>query len=313
MAKNLKWYHKNSLWRRLRVRRKYKDQLFRFLFRDKKDLLALYNAVNDSSYKNPEDLEIITLEDVIFMKLKNDLSFMIANKMNLYEHQSTYSPNMPIRGLIYFARQYEGLIAEKKLNVYGTKLVELPTPKYVIFYNGSKEQPDRTELFLSDAFASGRGSGCLECRALLLNINRGHNKELMEKCRRLWEYSEFIAEVNECLAKNYPLKKAIHKAMESCIEKDILRDVLIKSKAEVLNMLLTEYDEKEHMKATYKEGYEDGEQAGYSKGEQDGRNELIIELIQKKHAKGKSIEQIAEELEEDMETIEMLVKEIERI
>ena len=105
MAKNLKWYHKNSLWRKLRVRRKYKDQLFRFLFRDKKDLLALYNAVNGSSYTNPEELEIITLDDVIFMKLKNDLSFMIANRMNLYEHQSTYSPNMPIRGLIYFAGQ----------------------------------------------------------------------------------------------------------------------------------------------------------------------------------------------------------------
>ena len=154
----------------------------------------------------------------------------------------------------------------------------------------------------------------------------------MEKCKRLWEYSEFIAEVNEYLAKNYPLKKAIHKAMESCIEKDILRDILIKSKAEVLNMLLTEYDEKEHMKATYKEGYEEGEQAGYSKGEQAGyskgeqagynkgeqagyskgeqagRMELLTEKIQKKLARGKSIEQIAEELEEDVEEIRELVK-----
>jgi len=302
MAKNLRWYRKNFLWRKLHVHRKYKDRLFRFVFRDKKDLLQLYNAVNGSAYTDPEELEIITLEDVIFMKLKNDLSFMIANRMNLYEHQSTYSPNMPIRGLIYFSRQYEGIIAEKRANIYGSKLVKLPTPEYIIFYNGTKSQPDRTELFLSDAFEAGRGSGCLECKAVLLNINRGHNKELMEKCKRLWEYSEFIAEVNDNLANKYPLKKAINKAMESCIEKDILRDVLIKNQAEVLYMLLTEYDEEEHMRATYKEGYEDGEQAG--------RSELLTELVRKKIARGKSVEVIAEELEEELAVIREIVEKL---
>ena len=113
MAKNATWYQKNFFWKRLRINRKYKDRLFRFLFRNKTDLLALYNAVNGSSYSDPERLEIVTLDDVIFMKMKNDLSFMISNQLNLYEHQSTYSPNMPLRGLIYFTHQYEGLLTRQ--------------------------------------------------------------------------------------------------------------------------------------------------------------------------------------------------------
>jgi len=299
MAKNLRWY--GVIWRfkKMHVNRKYKDRLFRFLFKEKKDLLDLYNAVNGSNYDNPEALEIVTMEDVIFLKMKNDLSFMVANRLNLYEHQSTYSPNMPLRGLIYLARQYEGFIAKEQENLYGSKLVKIPTPAFVIFYNGTKEQQDQMKLYLSDAFADGRGSGCLECRAQMLNINRGHNQELMEKCRRLWEYSEFIAEVNDNLSKGYSLKRAITVAMNSCIERGVLEDILLKNKAEVMDMLLTEYDEKKHMKAIRKEGYEDGLEEGMQKGIE----QKLETQIRKKLAKGKSVEVIAEELEEDPETV----------
>ena len=307
MAKNLRGY--GVIWRfkKMHVNRKYKDRLFRFLFKEKKDLLDLYNAVNGSNYDNPEALEIVTMEDVIFLKMKNDLSFMVANRLNLYEHQSTYSPNMPLRGLIYLARQYEGFIAKEQENLYGSKLVKIPTPAFVIFYNGTKEQPDQMKLYLSDAFADGRGSGCLECRAQMLNINRGHNQELMEKCRRLWEYSEFIAEVNDNLSKGYSLKRAITVAMNSCIERGVLEDILLKNKAEVMDMLLTEYDEKKHMKAIRKEGYEDGLEKGIEQGIEQGLEQGIEQKletqIRKKLAKGKSVEVIAEELEEDPETV----------
>ncbi len=298
------------------------------LWQKTKDLLQLYNAVNNSDYTNPNDLEIITLEDVIFMKMKNDLSFMIGNRLNLYEHQSTYSPNMPIRGLIYFSRQYEGIIAEEKHNVYGSKLIKLPTPEYVIFYNGTRVQKDRTELYLSDSFETGRGTGCLECRAVMLNINRGHNKKLLEKCRRLWEYAEFIAEVNDNLSRNMSLKRAIKNAMDSCIEKRILMDILVKNRAEVMHMLLTQYDEEKHMRDTYKEGYEEGErageqigyskgeqagyskgeQAGYNKGKQTGYNELLDELIGKKLESGKNDKEISEELGVDIRVVEKRIK-----
>ena len=324
MAKNLRWY--GVIWRfkKMHVNRKYKDRLFRFLFKEKKDLLDLYNAVNGSNYDNPEALEIVTMEDVIFLKMKNDLSFMVANRLNLYEHQSTYSPNMPLRGLIYLARQYEGFIAKEQENLYGSKLVKIPTPAFVIFYNGTKEQQDQMKLYLSDAFADGRGSGCLECRAQMLNINRGHNQELMEKCRRLWEYSEFIAEVNDNLFKGYSLKRAITAAMNSCIERGVLEDILLKNKAEVMDMLLTEYDEKKHMKAIRKEGYEDGLEKGIEQGIEQGIVQGIEQgiekgieqkletQIRKKLAKGKSVEVIAEELEEDPETVKgILLKLVE--
>ena len=240
--------------------------------------------------------------------MKNDLSFMVANRLNLYEHQSTYSPNMPLRGLIYFARQYERIVAEEQENLYGTKLVTIPTPEFVIFYNGTKAQPDQMELFLSDAFADGRGKGCLECKATMLNINRGHNQELMEKCRRLWEYSEFIAEVNDNLDKGYHLQRAITVAMNSCIERGVLEDVLLANKAEVMGMLLTEYNEKKHMKAIRKEGYEDGIEVGRQEGREEGRHTLLEDQIRKKLAKGKTVDVIAEEVEEDLETVKAILQ-----
>ncbi len=318
MAKNATWYQKNFFWKRLRINRKYKDRLFRFLFRNKTDLLALYNAVNGSSYSDPERLEIVTLDDVIFMKMKNDLSFMISNQLNLYEHQSTYSPNMPLRGLIYFTHQYEGLLTRREEILYGSKLLRLPTPAYIIFYNGRKEQPDRTELFLSDAFETGHGTGCLECRAVMFNINRGHNGELMEKCRRLWEYSEFIAEVNDNLDRNMTLKTATVQAMDTCIQKGILTDILLSNRAEVLGMLLTEYDEKKHMRTLYREGYEDGfgkgEQAGFDKGEKAGfdrgEQHLLEQQVHKKLLRGKDAAAIADELEADVETVREILKKL---
>ena len=319
MAKHIAWHKMYFGWKRLRTNRKYKDRLFRFLFREKKDLLDLYNAVNESFYTDPNELEIITLDDVIFMKMKNDLSFMISDQLNLYEHQSTFSPNMPLRGLLYFARQYEGLIAQRKDNMYGSKLIMLPTPKYVVFYNGKDRQEDKSELLLSDAFEAGPGSGCLECQALMLNINRGHNKELMERCRRLWEYSEFVSEVNENLRQNMSPKTAIMKAIDTCIQSGILEDVLLKNRAEVLHMLLTEYDEKKHMIDTYKEGYDEGKQAGYSEGKQAGYSEgkqagysegeqaILEKLVQRKLQQGKKAEVIAQELELEIEVVRKIM------
>ena len=113
--------------------------------------------------------------------------------MNLYEHQSSYNPNMPLRGLIYFAQLYNIYTEKRKLNLFSSTLQKIPTPQYIVFYNGLKNEPDRKILKLSDAFMNS--GGCLECSALMVNINYGHNRELMEKCRRLEEYALFIATV----------------------------------------------------------------------------------------------------------------------
>lgn len=295
--KRKKWFRSGVWWNKIRLNRKHKDRLFRYLFKEKKYLLDLYNALHDSDYTDPEELEVVTMEDVIFMKMKNDLSFMIGSRLSLYEHQSTWNPNMPLRGLFYFSQQYEGLLGIGDADVYGRKRIDLPTPEYIVFYNGSGMLEDQRILYLSDSFSMGRGSGCLECTCKVININRGHNIELMDKCHRLWEYSEFVSEVEANIHKGMKREDAIQAAMNHCIEQNILTDILKSEKSEVLHMIfLTEYDEKEHLRHTFAEGKE------------EGREDKLIEMIQKKHAKGKSPEVIAEELEEDLETVHDLLK-----
>jgi len=197
--------------------------------------------------------------------MKNDLSFMIGSVMNLYEHQSTFNPNMPVRGLSYFARLYETYMSRYKLNAYGKKLIRLPAPQYIVFYNGRDEQPDELELKLSDAFVPPLNTGeepALECRVRMLNINLGHNQRLMQDCRKLWEYAKFVEEVRLNLDSGYPIDRAVNTAIDSCIQQDILKDILIQSRSEVLLMFLTEYDEKLHMEHTFEEGREVGLEQG---------------------------------------------------
>ena len=151
--------------------RQYKDRLFKFIFKDKEKLLSLYNALNSSHYTNPEDIEITTLEDVIYCKMKNDVSFIIDDRLSLYEHQSSYNPNMPLRGFLYFAKHFEKCIVENDVDIYGKSLIELPTPKFVVFYNGIGMKDEKIVLHLSDAFVKAKEKACMELEALVLNIN----------------------------------------------------------------------------------------------------------------------------------------------
>ena len=309
-------YRRETWWRRFRLNRKYKDVLFRKLFHGKQDLLDLYNALNGSTYTDPEELEVVTMEDVIFMKMKNDLSFIIGNSINLYEHQSTWNPNMPLRGLLYFAQQFEGLVCARGDDLYGKRRIELPTPVYIVFYNGRDMYTDNVMLYLSDSFSAGQRSGCLECTCEVLNINRGYNTALMEKCHRLWEYSELSAEIESNIREGMGREEAVETAIDTCIKRGILTDILLKEKAEVTHMLLTEYDEKRHLRNTFMEGREEGREEGLKeglkeglrKGLEEGRDEKLRELVQKKLSKGKSVSEIAEELEEELSVIEQIIK-----
>lgn len=306
--RNVKQWYGHGNWRkRLWFNRRYKDVLFRHLFRDKHDLLDLYNALNGSTYKNPEELEVITMEDVIFMKMKNDLSFIVGSQLNLYEHQSTWNPNMPLRGLLYFAQQFEGLVSARGDDIYGKGRIELPTPMYIVFYNGSDMHRDNLMLYLSDSFSAGRGRGCLECTCLVLNINRGYNRALMDKCHRLWEYSELSCEVEENIGKGMRREEAVQTAIDTCIERGILKDILLAEKGMVLHMLLTEYDEKKHLKNTFEEGRKEGLEEGIGKGIEKGIEKKLSDQVNKKILKGKTISEIADELEEEISVIEQIV------
>ena len=235
---------------------------------------------------------INTLEDVVYLHMKNDLSFLFGGYQNVYEHQSTFNPNMPLRGFLYIGQLFQGLIDAGELNLYGSKLAILPAPQYVVFYNGTQEHPDRMELKLSAAFEPADKKACVECKAIMLNINLGHNREILEKCRALKEYSIFVAAVRTETAAGYPLKEAIERTVDRCIKENILKDILTKNQAEVTNMVLTEYDEERHIASEKKISREEGSDL------------RLITLIKRKFQKGQSASKIAEDLLEAPELVE---------
>ena len=254
--------------------RQYKDRLWRMIFNNKEDLLQLYNAINHTDYQNPDDLEVNTLEDVLYLSMKNDVSFLVGGTMNLYEHQSTFNPNMPLRGVFYFSRVYEGYVADNNLMIYHEKRVRLPKPKYIVFYNGTKNQPDSMELKLSDCFENTDNEApCLECTATMLNINYGHNQELMKHCRRLEEYSIFVQCVREYIQSEPSVEDALEKAIDTCIHQDVLADFLKKHRAEVTNMILTTYDKDLYEKTLKEDAREEGLMEGRARGREEGRVE----------------------------------------
>ena len=248
------------------------------IFGNRKAALELYNAINHSNYQNPEQLEITTIEGAIYMGVKNDLSFLIDSVMNLYEAQSTRNPNMPLRGLIYFARVYQGYVEKRELDIYSGSRIKIPLPQYIVFYNGSQEEPDRREYRLSDAFERKQDSYCLECVATVLNINTGHNRQLMENCSLLWQYAFFVSKVRLYLER-YPenLEGAVDMAVEECIEEDILADFLKKQRGEGKDVILTEYNAERHIKNEKKLSYEEGVKEGMEQGLEQGIKAFIAE------------------------------------
>lgn len=226
----------------------HKDTLFKTLFgKNKENALSLYNAINGTNYTESENFEYTTMEDVLYMKMKDDVSFLVGISLNLYEHQSTYNPNMPLRGLFYFAALYRKMIEENE-RLYSTTLLKIPNPKFIVFYNGisTQEKPDMEKLRLSDAFFERDDTGEFEWTATMININVGHNRELFEKCQVLKHYSIFIHRVREYNNSTNDLTKAINKAADECIKEGILKEILEKQKKEGYDMVLTEFDEEKY-------------------------------------------------------------------
>ena len=241
------------------VNRNYKDTVFRMLFSDRKNLLSLYNAVNQKHYTDPEDLEIVTLENAIYMGMKNDLAFIIDTNLYLYEHQSTYNPNMPLRDLFYISNEYQKLLDKKSL--YSSSLQKIPAPNFIELYNGTDTLSDFSEHRLSSAFENLSGEPKLELIVTVLNINEGHNALLMEHCQTLKEYSQYVAKVRKYAA-GMPLDQAVKYAVDECIKENILADFLRKNRAEVISMSIFEYDKEEEEKKLRKAEYEAGIQKG---------------------------------------------------
>lgn len=319
----------------MNVRRNFKSGLFSMIFEEKSELLSLYNAINGSSYGDPGLLEITTIEDVLYMGIKNDKSFIIDRYMNLYEAQSTWNSNMPLRGLFYFSSLYQGYVASRHLDIYSSARLELPFPKYVILYNGTKKEPEHQILRLSDSFKQGSeteeaaankagddeaendaagageagksgGQAALECTAEVYNINYGHNETLMRQCRKLYEYSYLVEAVRKGLSKGMVLAAAIENAVETCIKEGILETFLLKNRAEVKQMILTEYDEERHIQnereLAKEEALRQGRQEGREEGRQEGIRALILDNLEENVPKERILEKLQKRFLLDRET-----------
>ena len=282
-----------------RVNRIYKATLFAMLFEDRNSLLELYNAINKSNYTDPGLLEINTLENAIYMSIKNDVSFIIDGRLSLYEHQSTYNPNIPLRFLFYISNLYSGITKDN--NLYGTKAIELPTPEFIIFYNGEDERPEKEILKLSDLYSIRNKEFHLELKAELLNIRGNYNTTLKKACRTLREYSIFTDKIR-AYAKTMSVEDAVDISIKECIQADILREFLTKNKAEARTVSIFEYDQEKHLKMERMEAWEEGRTAGIE--------EEKLDLIAKKIQKGKTPSQIADDLEETETTIRELMKKL---
>ena len=294
------------------VIRNYRDTLFRMLYRNKKRLLSLFNAVNGTQYDNPDDLTITTLEGVLYLGMKNDVSCIIDMMMQLYEHQSTVNPNMPLRNLFYVSDLLQKYIYEEGIDIYSRKQIKIPTPKFVVFYNGDEEQPERKEILLSKAFSANTGETNMELVVLQININKGQNEELKAACKTLQEYAEFTERAREH-RKERELEDAIRTTIDECIRDGILKDFLLKNKAEVYHMCLYEFDVELHERVLREEereegrleGIREGRLAGQQEGMQNGKK--FAKQVFKAFMSGKTPETIAEELNVPLEEVKNLV------
>ena len=226
--------------------RQYKDRLFKFLFgnpENKAWTLSLYNAINGSHHTDPDEIRITTIEDAVYMGMKNDVSFLISNIMNLMEQHASFNPNLPMRFLIYAGMLYGKYVKnEPGYHEYSSAQQKAPTPRCICFYNGTAEIEDRRILRLSDAFEPGSKPD-IEVTVTMININYGHNRELLEACNPLFEYSWFVERVRSNQTESEDLVKAIDKALAEMPDDFLIKPFILANQAEVKNMCITEYDE----------------------------------------------------------------------
>ncbi len=305
------------------VNREYKSSLFSYMLSQKEYALQVYNALNDSNYDNPKEVKITTLENVVFINIKNDVSLMLNNTFNLYEHQSTYNPNMPLRSLFYLSNSFEKLIKIAEANLYGTKLVKIPTPKCVVFYNGDEEYPDKQILKLSDSFENKNIIGDLELTVTMLNINYSHNNELLEKCEVLRGYSLYNEKFRE-YNKNEGITKteAANMAIDYCISNKVMTEFFIERRNEVVGMIL-EYTAEQAEKdiANLERKILESEQKLAAKEQKLVENEQklaakeqkLVENEQKLAAKEQKLVENEQKLAESEHTIAELREEIEKL
>ena len=293
----------NTTQENIIINEKYKDRLFCMLFGKeeyKENILSLYNALNDSHYDNVDDIEITTIEDALYIKMKNDVSFLVDSYLTLWEQQSTFNPNMPVRGLMYYGNLYNSYIHNRGLNIYRASLVKLPTPKYVVFYNGTTNREPIEKLRLSDAFMQEDVDQEFEWTATMINLNKGKNDALLEKCKVLSDYMTLINKIRVYKKEIGNIKEAVNRAVNECIQEGILVKFLEKHRGEIMANVLTEFNEEVFVRSMKEEGREEGRE--------EAKFEIAINLLDVL-----SDEEIAKRIGLPLETVQQLRKENQNV
>ena len=279
------------------ISRQHKSRLFSYIFgreETKYRTLSLYNTLNGTNYTNPDDITLTTIEDVIYMGMKNDLSYIVSDRASLYstlninEHQATYNPNIPIREFMYAARLYDKYLKMNRKNPYSSSIIPLPIPKLVTFYNGKANTADETILRLSDAFKEeirqnlvsrrsnadimdegalekevsdilARSAPDIEVSVRMININYGHSEGILSSCGPLNEYAWLIDRIRKNVWNGMELEQAVDSSLQDMPDQFELKEQLMAHKAEVIGMWINEYNEEETMQMFKEEGRQEGE------------------------------------------------------
>ena len=264
----------------------HKDRLFKFIFgrqteESKRWRLQLYNALSGTNVTDPDELKINTIENVIYITMHNDISFLVDSEINLYEEQSSYNPNMPLRGYLYFAALYQMYLKENRKNLISSSRVMIPTPKFYVFYHGGPKNPERWKMKLSDSFLNPDETGDFQWTATVINLNPDHNSVLNKNCTPLYHYVKFATLISENRKSGMNKQEAIEKAVDYAIEKDLLEGFFKIHRAEVIGMCLTEFDEEEAKRIWHEDGYTEGLSKGRAEGESKKAVEDAINFLKK--------------------------------
>lgn len=283
---------------KLITNKEVKSSSFAAYFSEAENAAKLFEALEPGTQVSPDDIDFTTLQGVLFLARKNDLAFTVNKKvLVISEHQSTINYNMPLRDAIYYGRTMEKLIEPKAL--YKTKRMLIPTPEFYVFYNGNSKYPMEETLWLSDSYLVKSDHPMLQLEVKVININLTENHPILKQCQPLYEYSWFVQRVKEYQKEDRNQDEAIIEAINDCLATGIMSDFLAKHGTEAVNMLFTQFNMDDALAVRFEEGVEEGLEKGQHKN--------MADLISKKLAKGKPLDQIAEELETDIDTIRQII------
>lgn len=292
--------------------REYKSNVFAMLLEVPNYALEVYNALNGSSYEDVSLLEIKKLNSGIILSMRNDASFLLDSYMNLYEHQSTSNPNMPLRFLLYFSSILQDMVAQKEYDLYGKKQIPIPTPKFVVFYNGVEARPEKETMRLSDAFLQKNEHYQLELMCEVYNINPGNNIDVMKNSHVLSGYTDFVEKVREKMVENKDIKEAVSEAIDECIKEGILKDFFQKNRKEVEEVAALDFtfERREELirRDSFEEGKEEGRLEGREEGRLEGREEGRLEGREEGKLEGKTEGKLEERKQGICAALEMLLK-----